>query len=83
MTKPDEIAIQSVAAPPERHADRIIAAMLRLLAQRRAQIAAAITEARRASKDGGERAQQHMAERIRRAGAVNVTLKPGSRGRYS
>jgi hypothetical protein len=51
MTKPDEIAIQSLGAPPER-----------LLAQRRAPIAKAITEARRASKDGGVRAQQHMAK---------------------
>jgi hypothetical protein len=82
MTKPDEIAIQSLGAPPERHADRVIAAMLRLLAQRRAPITKAITEARRASKDGGVRAQQHMAERIRRAGAIKVSLKSGTRGRY-
>ena len=82
MTKLDEIAIQSVGTPPERHADRVIAVMLRLLAQRRAPIAKAITEARRASKDGGVRAQQHMAERIRRAGAIEVSLKSGTRGRY-
>jgi hypothetical protein len=80
--KSDEIAIQSLGAPPERHADRVIAEMLRILAMRRAQIATAITQVRLNSKDGTETAQQRMAERIRRAGAIDVTLKPGKRGKY-
>jgi hypothetical protein len=76
------IAIQSINAPPERHADRVIAAMLRDLARRRAEIAKAIITARLTSRDGQPRAQQRMVERIRKAGAVDVTLKPGTRGRY-
>jgi hypothetical protein len=77
-----EIAVQSVGAPPERHADRVIAAMLRDLAKRRARIAPAITSAIVNSKDGGPRAQQRMVERIHQAGAQFVHLKPGTRGRY-
>jgi hypothetical protein len=69
-------------SPPERHADRIIAAMLRDLARRYAEILTAVAKAAVTSKDGGPRAQHRMAERIRKAGAIDVDLKPGTRGRY-
>jgi hypothetical protein len=68
---------KSIDAPPERHADRVIAEMLRELTKTRAQIGPAMVEAVRQSKDGGPRAQQRMAERIRKAGVMNVSLKTG------
>jgi hypothetical protein len=71
-----------VGAPPERHADRVIAEMLRELAVRRAQLRPAIQDAFARSSDGSPRAQQKMATRIKQAGAVYVDLRPGKRGRY-
>lgn len=69
--------------PPERHADRVIAEMLRDLARKRALTAKAIGAAMGASKDGTPRAQQRMADRIQAAGAIAVELNPGKRGRYT
>ena len=77
------ITIESVGPPPERHADRVVAEMLRDLARRRAQIEQAIAAAIGNSKDGNPRAQAKMAERMRRAGAEHVTLIPGKRGKYT
>jgi hypothetical protein len=77
------MTFECVGPPPERHADRVVAGMLRDLARKRAQIELAIVAAIENSKDGNPRAQQKMAERIRRAGAESVALKPGKRGRYS
>jgi hypothetical protein len=79
MTAPQ---IHSVGPPPALHADRVVAEMLRRLAQRRAGLWAAILEAVANSKDGGPRAQRRMAARIRRAGADYVELQTGTRGRY-
>jgi hypothetical protein len=76
------LGIQSVGLPPEQHADRVIAEMLRDLARKRAQIELAIGAAIKSSKDGNPKAQAKMAERMRRAGAEHVTLTPGKRGRY-
>jgi hypothetical protein len=72
--------IQCVGAPPERHADRVVAQMLRDLARKRAQLMPAIITA--IDKSGSPKAQQKMAERVRQAGAVKVILEPGKRGRY-
>ena len=66
------IGIQSIGLPPTRHADRIIALMLRDLARKRAQIDLAVSAAIDNSKDGNPRAQAKMAERMRRAGAERV-----------
>jgi hypothetical protein len=77
-----EAFFQSIAAPPERHADRVIAAMLRGLAQKRAQVTPAMQEVLHKSKDGTPRAQLRMAERLRKAGAMHVQLFAGTRGRY-
>jgi hypothetical protein len=76
------LEIQSVGLPPEQHANRVTAELLRDLARKRAQIELAIGAAIESSKDGNPKAQAKMAERIRRAGAEHVSLTPGKRGRY-
>ena len=75
--------IQSVGAPPERHADRVVAEMLRQLAETRARLWPAMWQAIDSSSDGSPKAQRKMAERIRRAGALDVELEPGKRGCYN
>jgi hypothetical protein len=75
-------SIQSVGAPPERHADRIVAEMLRQLAETRARLWPEICEAFNNSSDGSPKAQRKMEERIKRAGALHTVLTPGKRGRY-
>lgn len=67
---------------PARHAERVIAEMMRDLAAKRARILPAIERALRESKDGAPRAQQRMAERIRKAGVLRVDLMTGKRGKY-
>jgi hypothetical protein len=75
--------IQSVGPPPERHADRIVAEMLRQLAVQRAKRFPAIAAAILGSRDGGPRAQRRMQERVERAGAIGTSLTPGKRGSYT
>ena len=77
------IEIQSIGPAPERHANRVVAEMLRDLARKRAQIEVAVSAAVDNSKDGNPRAQAKMAERMRRAGAEHVSLTPGKRGKYT
>jgi hypothetical protein len=77
------LEIQSIGPPPEQHADRIVAAMLRDLAKKRAQVELAVLAAIENSKDGNPKAQAKMAERIRQAGAEYVSLQPGKRGKYT
>jgi len=75
-------SIQSLGAPPERHADRVVAEMMQHLAQTRAHLWPAICEAIDSSSDGSPKAQRKMAGRIKRAGALDIVLAPGKRGRY-
>ena len=74
--------IQSIGPPPERHADRVVGAMLRQLAQTRAHLLPAIYRAFDTSSDGTPRAQRKMEARIKQAGALVTKLYPGKRGRY-
>jgi hypothetical protein len=74
--------ILSAGPPPERHADRITAEMLRVLARQKATLGETLIETITDSKDGNPKAQQRMADRLRKAGASHVTLEPGKRGRY-
>jgi hypothetical protein len=76
-------AIQSVGLPPERHADRVVAAMMRQLAETRKTLGETIVEAIVDSSDGSPKAQRKMEQRIRRAGAVQTELTPGKRGKYT
>jgi hypothetical protein len=75
--------IQSVGLPPERHADRVVAAMMRQLAETRKTLWETIAETIADSSDGSPKAQRKMEQRIRRAGAVRTELTPGKRGRYT
>ena len=70
MTEVCHNAIQSIGPPPERHADRVVAEMMRDLARKRATLWKAINEAIASSTDGGPRAQRKMAERASRRNAT-------------
>src|SRR5262245_42326361 len=76
-----EIAIHSVGLPPERHADRVTAAMMRKLAADYPLALQKIRSIVAASSDGSPKAQRKMQERIERAGYPSI-LKPGKRGQY-
>jgi hypothetical protein len=89
---PAPAPIQTVGAPPERHADRVTAEMMRYLAAQSAHIRETVREIVRATlDDGGPRGQQRMCQRIEAAGTtlgrrrranVRTILKPGKRGKY-
>ena len=57
--------------------------MLHDLARKRAHLQDAVAEEFRNARDGNPRAQQKMAARMLAAGAAQVKLEPGKRGRYS
>jgi hypothetical protein len=76
------IQIQSIGPPPEKHADRVVAEMLRLTAADHAKVWTAIQDAIVSSSDGSPKAQRKMEARIRAAGAHRTHLTPGKRGRY-
>jgi hypothetical protein len=77
------IKINSIGPPPERHADRVVAEMMRDLARRHADVHPAIADAFKSSRDGTPKSQRKMADRIKRAGAFHVILETGKRGKYS
>ena len=74
--------ITSVGPPPERHADRIVALMLQLLAKQQAQRGQLINELISGSRGGTPKAQQKLAARLAKAGAFHVELAPGKRGKF-
>jgi hypothetical protein len=75
--------IQSAGPPPERHADRVVAEMLRHLTVQQIAMRAAVTGAICSSSDGSPRSQRKLAQRIERAGAFGISLEPGKRGQYT
>jgi len=75
-------AIQSIGLPPERHADRVVAEMIRQMAREHAELWDAIRAIAATSADGNLRAQRKLEARIRRLGAVNTKLYAGKRGCY-
>ena len=81
--------IECVEPPPERHADRVTADMIRfLIAQRAGKNARVEAELLRSfgKRDGNPKAQEKFVERVRSAGGktlLSVLLCPGKRGRYS
>jgi hypothetical protein len=79
----NNLSILSIGLPPERHADRVVAGKIGHMAKERARFREAVADIMRTASDGGPRAQQKLARRIANAGAFNVTLKSGKRGRYS
>jgi hypothetical protein len=82
MSRP---VIQSVGLPPEKHADRVVAEMLRFIAREQQARRARPPLVHKAISDGSPKAQARMVERIRRSGGpivIDVKLTPGKRGRY-
>jgi hypothetical protein len=83
--KPDGTwpTIQSIGAPHEIHADRIISEMLVRMAKEQAEIWPQIKKEIESGKDGSPEAQLKLRDRVIAAGAVQATLvKSGKRGRY-
>jgi hypothetical protein len=80
----NELAISSIGAPHELHADRIVANMLKHFAQQNAKMWDVIHSITKGPfvRDGNPRAQKKLAERVKTAGAEWVQLTPGKRGRY-
>jgi len=77
------INISSVGPPPERHADRVIAAMLREAAELHVKLQDEIGRALVAFSAGSPRGQRKIARRLRESGATfYVHLNPGKRGKY-
>ena len=74
--------IRSVGLPPERHADRVVAEMMREVAKTHFMLWETIKEVIAASRGGSPKAQRKLAERILRAGAIHTKLWPGKRGKY-
>jgi hypothetical protein len=78
------LEINSVGPPPERHASRIISAMLSHLAVRHAATWGMIHGITKDphSRDGHPKAQKKLELRVKAAGAAWTKLTPGKRGRY-
>jgi len=76
--------IQSIGPPPERHADRVVAEMMREIARKHVtlwdEISAVVVTCKKGA--GGPRAQHKLGERIKRAGAYHTKVYPGKRGRF-
>lgn len=81
-----ETQIQSLGPPPEKHADRVIAQMLRELVKARVNVDFNLKEIVRSVRDGNPRAQRRFAEKIMAAThpfTPAIGVDPGKRGRYS
>jgi hypothetical protein len=76
--------IQSVGAPHELHADRVVAAMMKYLAEKHAALWHEVDAITRGPhvRDGNPRAQAKLAARIKAAGATHMHLTAGKRGKY-
>jgi hypothetical protein len=71
--------------PPERHADRVVAEMLRQIVGAKQYRDKIIGKIIAECRDGNPRAQEKLRDRITRAGApfiITSQLSPGKRGRY-
>src|SRR5262245_45559980 len=75
--------IQSLGSPPEKHADRIVAEMLKLIVAAQATCWPAIRTALKTA-DGNPAAQERMHRKLKAAvsSLLGSKLMPGKRGRY-
>jgi hypothetical protein len=74
--------IQSLGSPPEKHADRIVAEMLKLIVAAHATCWPAIRTALKTA-DGNPAAQKRMHRKLKAVGfLLGSKLTPGKRGRY-
>jgi hypothetical protein len=79
-------AINCQGPVPERHADRVVAEMLRFIAREHAGTYHRVIAAIQHDRCGNPTAQRRTVERIRRAAGptlIDVELTPGKRGRYT
>ena len=77
--------IGSVGPPPEKHADRVVAEMMRLIIRVHASILEDIHAAFEDRSDGNPTGQRRMVRRIKESGGsllFDAILEPGKRGRY-
>jgi hypothetical protein len=75
-----------VGLPPEQHADRVVAAMLRWIAAEHAGTIDRIKDALKDMRGGNPVAQQRMVDRILKVGGPTIIaaelVSPGKRGRF-
>jgi hypothetical protein len=77
--------IQSLGLPPERHADRVVLEMLKVIAGARQRTWPEIQAIVDQGPDGNPKAQARMLAKLKAAAGpfiVSAHLKPGKRGRY-
>jgi hypothetical protein len=70
---------------PERHADRIVAQMIRFLIAERQRVSPRILEVLKSSPDASPKHQARLVERLRAVAGSSIRhigLKPGKRGRF-
>ena len=79
-----ELQVQSVGAPPERHADRVVSEMISHLSREHAQRWEFIENLVRNPyvHDGGPKSQARLEAKVKAAGGVQTFLRPGKKGRY-
>jgi hypothetical protein len=78
--------IQSVGLPPEKHADRVIAEMLRVIAQQQPPLITRLKQIVKTMPDGNPSAQQKIKNKLEEIGGLlipDVFLIPGKRGRFT
>jgi hypothetical protein len=80
MTVP--VRIDSIGTPPDRHADRVVSAMLRDLARTHAKQTTLIARLIQTADDNNPKKQKRLVVALEQAGARHVILLPGKRGKY-
>jgi hypothetical protein len=77
--------IKSIGLPPEKHADRVVAEMMRWIVEAQMRRWARVQHVVSNCKDGNPRSQERMIRRLKEAGGVfffDVFLDPGKRGKF-
>jgi hypothetical protein len=75
--------IQSIGPAPQLHADRVVAGMMRLVAQRHADLPERLRKIVDGANDGAPAGQRRLTARIKQIDGVHhAILKPGKRGKY-
>jgi hypothetical protein len=78
--------IASEGPPPERHANRVIAEMVRYVIRERAKDWERMQDVMVRAKDGNPKAQARLVEKLKRTGGAginNIRLTSGKRGTYA
>jgi len=78
--------IHSVGLPPEKHADRVVAEMLRMIASDQPPLIAQLKHILKTTPDGNPAAQEKLRKKLADVNnklVPDVYLEPGKRGRYT